>query len=252
MRALILGYGAVVYLLFFASFLYLIVFIGGDMTSFLSAPKTIDWGSSPLDGAPPALVNLFLLVLFGVQHTVMARQSFKKAWTRVVGWPIERSTYVLATTVLIVALYVFWIPMPGIVWSVDSLIGRFLLTILFFAGFGIVLLSTFLINHFELFGLMQVWYRYQGKAMPQPVFHTPMLYKVVRHPLYLGWVIAFWATPTMTTGHLLFASAWTVYIFIALGYEERDLLALFGDKYRRYMEHVPAILPFGRRKGGPD
>jgi len=250
MGPLALAYGIVVYVAFFASFLYLILFIGGDMTAFVGAPKSLDWGSSPLDGTPPAIVNLLLLVLFGVQHTVMARQSFKRVWTKLVGWPVERSTYVLATTALLVALYVFWIPMPGIVWSVDTQVLSVILTALFFLGFGLVLLSTFLINHFELFGLMQVWYRFNGKPMPEPVFHTPFLYKSVRHPLYLGWVIAFWATPTMTVGHLLFAAAWTIYIFIALGYEERDLIRLFGDKYRKYMEEVPAILPIGRRKGG--
>ena len=248
MGIVILAYGAIVYLLFFLSFLYLIPFIGGDMTAFLGAPKTLDAGASPLDGASPALVNLVLLVLFGVQHTLMARQSFKRVWTKVVGWPIERSTYVLFTTLLIVALFVFWIPMPGIVWSVESPMLGYILTALFFVGLGLVLLSTFLINHFELFGLMQVWYRFQGKPVPTPTFQTPLLYKAVRHPLYLGWIIAFWATPIMTVGHLLFAAAWTIYIFIAVGYEERDLVRLFGEKYRKYMEQVPMILPIGRRK----
>jgi protein-S-isoprenylcysteine O-methyltransferase Ste14 len=138
--------------------------------------------------------------------------------------------------------------MPGVVWSVESPILGYILTALFFVGFGLVLLATFLINHFELFGLMQVWYRFQGKPIPEPTFHTPLLYKAVRHPLYLGWIIAFWATPIMTVGHLLFAAAWTIYIFIAVGYEERDLVRLFGEKYRKYMEQVPMILPIGRRK----
>lgn len=248
MRVVVLLYGVVVYLLFFATFLYLIAFVGGEMTASVDAPKSIDWGTSPLEGAPPAVVNLLLLMLFGFQHTLMARQSFKRVWTQIVAWPVERSTFVLASTALIIALFVFWIPMPGLVWVVKSPVWRFVLTALFLGGFGLVLLATFLINHFELFGLMQVWHRFRGQPMPSPIFHTPWLYRYVRHPLYLGFMIAFWATPTMTAGHLLFAAAWTIYIFVALGYEERDLVRLFGDKYRKYMEQVPMILPIGRRK----
>ena len=248
MRALALLYGAVCYLVFLGAFLYLIPFIGGDMLAFAGAPKTLDWGQSPIADVPAPLINLGLLLLFGVQHTIMARQSFKRVWTQFVPTAVERSTYVLFSTLIIIALYAFWQPMPQIVWDVQSPFWSVLLTALFFLGFAIVLLSTFLINHFELFGLMQVWYRFQGRDMPQPTFRTPLLYKAVRHPLYFGWIVAFWAAPTMTVGHLLFAAVWTIYIFVALGYEERDLIHFFGDKYREYMARVPMILPFGRRK----
>ncbi len=248
MGILTLVYSVVAYLLFFASFLYLIVFVGGDMTAFAGAPKTLDSGASSLSGAPAALVNIGLLVLFGVQHTVMARGSFKRALTKVVPWAMERSTYVLVTVILLVLLYVYWQPMPGVVWSVQSAVWSGVLTALFFLGIGLVLLSTFLINHFHLFGLTQGWLRFQNKELPKPKFVTPSLYKHIRHPLYLGWITMFWATPHMTAGHLLFASIWTIYIFVAIGYEERDMIAVFGDKYRDYMAKVPVILPFGGRK----
>jgi protein-S-isoprenylcysteine O-methyltransferase Ste14 len=248
MGMLALIYGVIVYALFFAAFLYLIAFIGGDMAAFARAPKSLDWGASLWPEAPSALLNFGLLVLFGVQHTVMARGAFKRVWTRLVPWPVERSTYVLITTLLLILIYVAWIPMPAVVWNVDAPLWLGVLTALFYVGFGLVLLATFLINHFELFGLMQVWYRFQGKPMPEPQFRTPFLYKGVRHPLYLGWIIAFWATPLMTAGHLLFASVWTIYIFVALGYEERDLVKLFGQRYLDYMARVPMIVPFGLRK----
>lgn len=248
MGFLALGYSVVVYLMFFAAFLYLIVFMGGDMTAFVGAPKTIDAGPSPLAGAPPALVNIGLLLLFGLQHTIMARWGFKKGWMKVIPKSMERSTYVLATVIILILIYHYWIPMPSVVWSIDAPIWSGVLMVLFFLGIGLVLLSTFLINHFELFGLLQGWLGYKKQEPPAPTFHTPSLYKYVRHPLYLGWIISFWATSHMTTGHLLFAAIWTIYIFIALGYEERDLVAVFGDKYRDYMAKVPALLPFGGKK----
>ncbi len=248
MGMIILIYGVVVYAAFFVSFLYLLAFVGGDMLAFVGVPKTLDWGQPAQSIGPSALMNIFLLALFGVQHTAMARQGFKKALLRVIPESAERSTYVLATTIILVFIYMYWQPMPQEVWSVQLPFWSSLLTVLFLLGFGLVLLSTFLINHFELFGLMQVWYRFKGRDMPQPTFRSPMLYKWMRHPLYLGWITFFWATPTMTVGHLLFAAIWTIYIFIALGYEERDLLNVFGDKYRDYMSRVPMILPIGRRK----
>ncbi len=159
-----------------------------------------------------------------------------------------RSTYVLLTVVVLVLLFRYWQPMPAVVWSVDAPLWSGLLTGLYFAGIGLVLLSTFLINHFELFGLLHGWMGFKNQEPPKPRFVTPSLYKYIRHPLYLGWIIAFWATPYMTAGHLLFAAVWTIYIFVAVGYEERDMIALFGDKYRDYMAKVPVILPFGRRK----
>lgn len=248
MRLVSLLYSVVVYFVFFAAFLYLIAFIGGDMIPIVSVPKTIDAGASSLIGVPAALANIGLLVLFGVQHSVMARPGFKKVWTKVVPEPIERSTYVLATVAVLVLLYAFWQPMPETVWTVSSTLWAGVLTTLFYVGFGVVLLTTFLINHFELFGLHQGWTAFKKKSPPAPEFRTPSLYKWIRHPLYFGFILAFWSTPTMTIGHLLFAAIWTVYIFIAIGYEERDLLGLFGEKYRAYMASTPSILPFGKRR----
>ena len=248
MGVVTLVYSIIAYLIFFAAFLYLIPFMGGDMTSFIGAPKTLDAGASSLTAAPAALVNIGLLLLFGVQHTVMARGSFKKTLTKIVPQAMERSTYVLATVVVLVLLYVYWQPMPLTVWSVTSPLWSGVLTAVFFLGVGLVLLSTFMINHFELFGLLQGWLSFKKKQPAKLVFHTPLLYKYVRHPLYLGFILAFWSTSHMTVGHLLFASIWTAYIFFAIGYEERDLIAVFGDKYHDYMEKVPSILPFGGRK----
>jgi len=244
MGVLAVLYGVVVYTLFFASFLYLIPFVGGDILGFLGAPRTVDAGG-PL-GGPAALINIGLLLLFGLQHSVMARQSFKRVWTKMVPPSAERSTYVLATTLVLYLIYTQWRPMPGIVWEVGPGFWHTLLIVLFFLGFGIVLIATFLLNHFELFGLMQVWYKFRGKEMPEPVFRTPLFYKAVRHPIYLGFVMAFWSTPTMTTGHLLFSAIWTAYIFVAIGYEDRDLIRQFGQAYIDYMAKVPPVLPFIR------
>lgn len=243
-------YSVIVYVAFFASFLYLVIFVGGSMVPITELPwlgtlKTIDSGDPA--GSWGVATNIGWLLLFAVPHTVMARSSFKKKWTKIVPWAFERSTYVLQTTVFLVLMYVYWQPMPDVVWSVDGGMATFL-TVLFFAGIGLVLLSTFLINHFELFGLLQGLYSFQGKDIPPPKFVQPFLYKHVRHPLYLGWITFFWATPTMTTGHLLLAGIWSMYIFIAVGYEERDMVRMFGDKYLDYMAKVPAILPIGRKK----
>ncbi len=248
MGILALSYSVVVYIVFFAAFLYLIVFVGGDGLPFISAPKTLDAGPSIFPAGPAALVNIGLLLLFAVQHSVMARPGFKRAWTKIVPKEMERSTYVLATVAVLLVLYAGWRPMPLVVWSEEGTLVSMALTALFFIGFGLVLLSTFLINHFELFGLQQGWFKFQSKQADAPVFRTPLLYRFVRHPLYLGFLIAFWATPHMTVGHLLFAAVWTGYIFIAIGYEERDLIGIFGDKYRDYMAKVPSIIPFGGRK----
>lgn len=247
MGAVSLLYSLIVYLGFLAAFLYLIAFVGGDMIPYLSAPKTVDAGAAA-HGLPPALINIMLLLLFGLQHSIMARPGFKRGLAKVVPDAFERSTYVLATVAVLVLLYVFWTPMPAIIWSVTSPLWSAILTGIFYLGFGVVLLSTFLINHFELFGLTQGWAGRKGKPMAAPEFRTPSLYKVVRHPLYFGFILAFWATPLMTAGHLLFAAVWTVYIFVAIGYEERDLVGVFGEKYRDYMARTPAILPFGRRR----
>jgi protein-S-isoprenylcysteine O-methyltransferase Ste14 len=248
MGPVVLAYSVIIYVVFFAAFLYLIAFVGGDVIPLIEVPKTVDRGGSILAGAPAAIVNIGLLILFGLQHSIMARPGFKRGMTKIVPHSMERSTYVLATVVVLVLLYVAWIPMPAVVWETTSPLWSGVLTALFFIGFGLVLLSTFLINHFELFGLMQGWLRLNGKQAAAPEFRTPSLYGMVRHPLYLGFILAFWSTPMMTAGHLLFAAVWTIYIFIAIGYEERDLIELFGDKYRAYMAKTPAILPLGRRK----
>ncbi|HXI87271.1 MAG TPA: isoprenylcysteine carboxylmethyltransferase family protein [Parvularculaceae bacterium] len=248
MGPIILVISVIVYAIFFAAFLYLVAFVGGDMIPLVHVPKTLDWGASLAPGAPAALINIGVLLLFALQHSIMARGGFKRGWIKIVPPPLERSAYVLATVVVLVVIYAYWAPMPAVVWSVTSPIWSGVLIAAFYIGFGMVLLSTFLINHFELFGLYQAWKRLKKEPIPKPEFRTPLLYRFVRHPLYLGFLIAFWATPTMTVGHLLFSAIWTFYIFIAIGYEERDLIGLFGEKYADYMRKTPSILPFGGRR----
>jgi protein-S-isoprenylcysteine O-methyltransferase Ste14 len=186
--------------------------------------------------------------LFGVSHSVMARPAFKAWWTKIIPEPAERSTYVLVSSLALIVIYAGWRPIEGDLWAATGPWSA-ALTALGLAGFGIVLVSTFLINHFDLFGLKQAWARFKNAQPAQDPFKTPLFYAFVRHPLYLGFAIAFWATPVMTAGHLLFAAAMTIYMLVAIGYEERDLIAHFGEEYRRYMERVPAIFPFGGKKG---
>ncbi len=239
-------YGAVVYLLFFGTFLYAIAF-----TANLAVPKTIDSGA---EGAliPALVIDTLLLGIFAIQHSVMARPAFKRWWTRFVPHAVERTTYVLLACLALVLLFWQWRPILAPVWSVTNPAAILAIQVVFWLGYGLVLLSTFLLNHFELFGLRQVWARLRGLDLPAPQFRTPLLYKRTRHPLYLGFLLAFWAAPTMTAGHLLFAVATTGYILIGIWLEERDLIALFGDQYRRYREQVSMLIPLPGRKARPE
>ena len=241
MRALFFAFGAASYALFFVTFLYLIGFLGN-----FAVPKTID--SGPEGPVVIALVvNTLLVALFAVQHTVMARPGFKSWWTRLVPQPIERSTYVLLSTVILILLIWQWRPIGYPIWSVEAPAAVTLLRVLFLAGFGMVLYATFLIDHFDLFGLRQVYLHLRGRPYEHRPFSTPSLYRLIRHPLYVGWIMAFWITPTMTVGHLTFALLSTAYIFVAIVYEERDLIAHFGEDYRRYRLATPMIVPIPRR-----
>jgi len=237
-------YGLVVYLFFIATFVYAIGFVGNMQL----LPTTIDSGASAAPLAETLLVDLALLGLFAVQHSVMARRGFKRWWTRLIPEAVERSTFVLAATAALALLLWQWRPIAEpVLWSVDDPLGRLFLHGVFWLGWSVLLISTFLINHFELFGLRQVWANLRGQALPAPVFRTPLFYRHVRHPIYLGFVLAFWSTPQMTAGHLLFAAACTGYILIGIWFEERDLVAQFGQRYRVYRQQVGMLLP---RLGG--
>jgi protein-S-isoprenylcysteine O-methyltransferase Ste14 len=233
-------YGIAAYLVFFVTVLYAIGFVMG-----LVVPKTIDTGTdTPTTEA--VIINLLLMSLFAVQHSVMARKRFKAWWTQFIPKPVERSTYVLLASLSLLLLFWQWRPLPGIIWDVQNPDLAVTLVTLSVAGWVLVFTSTYMIDHFELFGLHQVTNNLIGKEAAPPRFKTPMLYNFVRHPIYLGFIIAFWAAPVMTTGHLLFATVTTLYIFVGIALEEHDLVDLFGDEYRQYKQRVSMLIPWRR------
>jgi protein-S-isoprenylcysteine O-methyltransferase Ste14 len=237
-------YGVVSYAIFFATFLYAIGFVGNLVPQGMDAPPVSPLGTS-------LLIDLGLLGLFAVQHSVMARPAFKRAWTRIVPQPVERSTYVLASSLALILLFWQWRPLGGVVWNIENPVGRAVMHAGFAFGWGLVLVSTFLINHFDLFGLRQVWLHLRGRAYTMLPFKTPGPYRLVRHPLYVGWFFAFWSTPTMTATHLLFAVMTTAYILIAIQLEERDLVSAHPE-YAEYRDRVPMLVPGTRRAPAGD
>ena len=242
-KAATLLYALVAYVIFFATFLYLVAFVGGAPF----VPLSVDRGPD----APVAIaliVDIALVALFGLQHSIMARQGFKRAWTRLVPPQAERSTFVLFASLALIVMFAFWRPIDSAIWDVESSAGQVILWALFGAGWAVVLLSTFLINHFELFGLQQAWLHARGRRAEAPVLREPFLYRWVRHPLYVGFFLAFWATPQMTAGHLLLAVGMSAYMLIAIRYEERDLVAMFGQAYVNYRARVGMLTPRFRHR----
>lgn len=238
-----LVYGAVVYLLFLATFLYAICFVGD-----IFVPKTVDSGSGTDSTGLALLINAGLLALFAVQHSVMARPAFKRWWTRLVPKSVERSTYVLFASVVLIVMFYFWQPIPAVIWAVEDPVAAGIINGIFWLGWGVLLLATFLINHFELFGLSQVYGRLRNKPERPVSFKTPFLYRFTRHPIYLGFLLSFWAAPVMTAGHLFFAVGTTGYILLGIYLEEHDLIDQFGEQYRNYRRSVGMFWPkvFGR------
>jgi len=240
-KILVLVYGTIAYLLFLVTFLYTIGFVGN-----LIVPKTID-GDPQVSLTKAIIINAFLLLLFALQHSIMARQAFKKWWTKIIPASIERSTFVLFTCFCLLLMMWQWQPIGGVIWAVDNSVIKIVLTVLFFSGWTIVLISSFMINHFDLFGLRQVWLFFSGKRYEHLLFRVPLFYRYVRHPLYFGFLLAFWCTPVMTAAHLLFAVLTTGYILTAIQFEEKDLVSVFGIKYQEYRKRLPMIIPFMKK-----
>ena len=241
-KAASLLFAGIAYAVFFATFLYLISFDG----NLPFVPVSVDRGPDSAVGAA-IVVNLALIALFGVQHSVMARQGFKRAWTRFVPKPAERSVYVLFASLALIVLFAFWRPIPGTLWNVEGTAAAILWAV-FGLGWLVVLLTTFLLNHFELFGLQQAWFHARGREAPPPQMREPLFYKFVRHPLYTGFFLAFWATPHMTYGHLLLAAGMSVYMLVGIRHEERDLVDLFGKDYEEYRGRVGMLTPRIRKR----
>jgi protein-S-isoprenylcysteine O-methyltransferase Ste14 len=241
-RVLAFVYGVVSYLVFLVTFLYAIGFVGN-----LIVPKSIDSGEPALF-SQALLINVLLLGLFAIQHSVMARPAFKRWWTRFVPKPVERSTYVLLASLALILLFWQWRPLTDVVWNVENPVGRYMLWAFFFLGWATVLVGTCLINHFDLFGLRQVYLYQRGEEYTDLVFRTPFLYKIVRHPIMLGFIIAFWSTPNMTIGHLIFAIVTTAYILIAIQLEERDIINIHGTAYEEYRKQVSMLLPIPKKR----
>jgi protein-S-isoprenylcysteine O-methyltransferase Ste14 len=238
-------FGVACYLAFLATFVYAIGFIGN-----LYVANSLDSAAvTPLGRA--LIINSALLMLFALQHSIMARKWFKDAWTRIVPPPVERSTYVLFSSLALILMFAFWQPMGIVLWKVNSPVLSGLIAGIFGLGWGLVFVATLLINHFDLFGVRQVWLYLQNRPYTNLIFRTPLFYKYVRHPLYLGWLMVFWAAPTMTAAHLLFAVATTAYILVAIQFEERDLIRMHGEAYEQYRRQVPMILPVGGARVAP-
>jgi protein-S-isoprenylcysteine O-methyltransferase Ste14 len=239
-------YGVVCYGVFFATFLYAIAFLGN-----FGIERSMD--AAPTGSILAAvLINLGLLVVFALQHSVMARQGFKRVWTKIVPKPVERSTYVLFSSLALILLFWLWQPIGGFVWQVDNTAAQVVIYGIYAFGWGLLLLATFLIDHFDLFGLRQVYLYLRGREYEEPKFRKPSLYQWVRHPIYVAWIIIAWATPVMTVAHLLFAAVATGYILVAIQLEERDLVSFHGADYERYRDEVPALLPFTKGRPTPD
>lgn len=251
-RLLILLFGIVAYLVFLPTFLYLIAFVGNLQTTALAdtipalawlVPQSISFGREAGSPALAVIINLALIALFGAQHSIMARSGFKDWLKRSLPGSAERSVYVLISSLVLILLFWQWRAVPATIWSVESAAGQAVLWSIFAAGFGLVFVATFLIDHFDLFGLQQVWSQFRGREARPPKFVTPLFYRIIRHPLYFGFLLAFWSAPLMTVSHLTFAAGMSVYILIGVRFEERDLARHLGENYRRYQQQVPQLIP---------